>query len=509
MTRDDGSPLAGESILVVGAGFGGLSVACHLADRGADVLVVERHDRIGGVANRVEVDGFRFDTGPSWYLMPETFERFFDAFDRSPADYYDLTRLDPQYRLFWRDGDRADVPADLDAVRELFESYEDGAAAALDRYLDGAREAYEVGVERFVYQDRSRIRDLIDPDVVRSARGLTLLGTMDDHVANFFDSPKLRQIVQYSLVFLGGSPHNTPALYSLMTHVDLELGVYYPEGGLYSVVEGVADLARDLGVRFSTGETVEWIDRAGDGFHVETDARTFAPDQVVCNANPAHVERDLLPPAGRRYGDDYWDSRTYAPSAYMLYLGVEGSVDPLAHHSLVLPEDWGPHFASIFNDPRWPENPAYYVNVPSATDETVAPAGHETVVVLVPVAPGLSDGNWAREAFRDQILADLAAYTGVDLRDRIVVEREASVSTFAEQFGAPEGTALGLAHTLGQTGPLRPSRRGGFDGLYYTGSFTGPGVGVPMTLVSGEQTADAVVADVERSGPFSALSDAL
>jgi phytoene desaturase len=193
----------------------------------------------------------------------------------------------------------------------------------------------------------------------------------------------------------------------------------------------------------------------------------------------------------------------------MLYLGVEGSVDPLAHHSLVLPEDWGPHFASIFNDPRWPENPAYYVNVPSATDETVAPAGHETVVVLVPVAPGLSDGNWAREAFRDQILADLAAYTGVDLRDRIVVEREASVSTFAEQFGAPEGTALGLAHTLGQTGPLRPSRRGGFDGLYYTGSFTGPGVGVPMTLVSGEQTADAVVADVERSGPFSALSDAL
>lgn len=500
MTGDEGTPLAGESVLVVGAGFGGLSAACHLADRGADVTVLERHDRVGGVANRIVVDGFRFDTGPSWYLMPETFERFFGAFGRSPDDYYELTRLDPQYRLFWRDGDRVDVPADLDAVRTLFESYEDGAAAALDRYLDGAETAYELGMERFVYEDRSRLRDLLDLDVARSARGLTLLGTMDDHVAEFFDHPKLRQIVQYSLVFLGGSPHNTPALYSLMSHVDLDIGVYYPEGGLYSVVEGVAELARELGVRFSTGEAVEWIDRVDDGFGVETEHRSLAADRVVCNANPAHVERDLLPPAGRRYGADYWNSRTYAPSAYMLYLGVEGPVGPLRHHTLVLPEDWDPHFASIFDDPRWPDDPAYYVNVPSLTDDTVAPEGHETVVVLVPVAPGLDDDTAARRAFRDQILDDIAAYTGVDLRDRVVVEREASVSTFAERYAAPQGTALGLAHTLRQTGPLRPARRGGFDGLYYTGAFTGPGIGVPMTLVSGEQTADAVVDDATGDG---------
>ena len=508
MTGSEREPLAGESVAIVGAGFGGLSAACHLADRGADVEVLERHDRVGGVANRIEVDGFSFDTGPSWYLMPETFERFFGAFDRSPDDYYELTRLDPQYRLFWRDGDRADVTADLDAVRDLFESYEDGAAAALDRYLEDAAEAYEVGMERFVYEDRSRLRDLVDLDVARSARGLTLLGTMDDHVAEFFDEPKLQQIVQYSLVFLGGSPHNTPALYSLMTHVDLKLGVYYPKGGIYSVVEGIADLARDLGVRFSTGEAVEWIDRAGEGFHLETESRTLSPDRVVCNANPAHVEQDLLPPAGRRYGEDYWDSRTYAPSAHMLYLGVRGSVDPLEHHTLVLPEDWDPHFASIFDDPRWPDDPAYYVNVPSLTDDAVAPEGHEAVTVLVPVAPGLTDDEAAREQFRDRVLADLAEYTGVDLRDRIVVEREASVSTFAEQFGAPKGTALGLAHTLRQTGPLRPVRRGGFEGIYYTGSFTGPGIGVPMTLVSGEQTADAVVADAradEADGPLRRL----
>jgi phytoene desaturase len=284
-----------------------------------------------------------------------------------------------------------------------------------------------------------------------------------------------------------------------MTHVDLELGVYYPEGGMYSVVEAVSDLARELGATITTGEAVTGIDRAGDGFRVETERRTLAPDRVVANANPAHVERDLLPPEGRRYDDDYWDSRTYAPSAYMLYLGVEGSVDPLDHHTLVLPEDWDPHFASIFDDPAWPDDPAYYVNVPSLTDDTVAPPDGETVVVLVPVAPGLPDDEARRTAFRDQILADIAEYAGVDLRGRIAVEREASVSTFAGRYGLPEGTALGLAHTLRQTGPLRPSRRGGFDGLYYTGSFTGPGIGVPMTLLSGAQTADAVVSDVRES----------
>ena len=480
---------------MVGAGFGGLSAACHLADRGADVEVIERHDRVGGVASRIETDGFRFDTGPSWYLMPETFERFFGAFGRSPSDYYDLTRLDPNYRVFWRDGDRADVVADPEAVRALFESYENGAGAALDDYLAEAERAYDVGMERFVREDRTRLRDLLDLDVIRSARGLTLLGTMDDHVADYFDSPKLRQIVQYSLVFLGGSPHNTPALYSLMSHVDLNLGVYYPEGGLYSVVEGVSSLARELGATITTGETVERIDRRPGGLRVVTDHRTLAPDRVVCNANPAHVERDLLPPAGRRYDADYWDSRTYAPSAFLLYLGVEGSVDPLEHHSLVLPEDWDPHFESLFGDPHWPADPAYYVNVPSATDDTVAPDGHEAVVVLVPVAPGVDDDAAARAEFRDQILADIADHTGVDLRGRIVVEREASVSTFGDRYAMPEGTALGLAHTLGQTGPLRPSRRGGFDGLYYVGSFTGPGIGVPMTLLSGEQTADAVEAD--------------
>lgn len=536
MTRTE---LTGRSVTIVGAGFGGLSAACHLADRGADVTVLERHSVPGGSAGRIEADGFRFDTGPSWYLMPEVFERFFDRFDRSPGEYYDLIRLDPNYRVFWKDGDRADVPADPSKAAKLFATYEPGADEALGAYLDQAAEAYEVGMERFVYEDRSRFRDMLDLDVARSGRGISLLGTMDEHVADYFHHPKLRQLVQYTLVFLGGAPHNTPALYTLMSHVDFNLGVYYPMGGIASVVDRMADLANELGVTIETGVDVVAIDPmtgvdvvAGDptmgvdepGFRLTVDQdgdRTVrSADLVVSNAPPPYVERELLSRQPRRRrslrlrsgGDDagwpgavrptltpYWKGRTYAPSAYMLYLGIEGDVSPLAHHTLVLPVDWEAHFESIFEDPRWPEDPSYYVSVPSRTDETVAPAGCETIVVLVPIAPGLEDDPATRSAFRDRLLADIAANTGVDLRDRIVYESEACVSEFADRLNAPRGTALGLAHTLGQTGPLRPSFRApGIENLYYVGSYVNPGIGMPMCLLSGEHVTNTIIDDLVR-----------
>jgi phytoene desaturase len=490
------APLAGTTVPVIGGGVGGLAVACYLADAGADVRLLEQHERVGGVAGRLERDGFRFDTGPSWYLMPDVFERFFAGFDREPGDYYELERLDPKYRVFWKDGDRADVAADTDDVRALFESYESGAGEAFDAYLDEAAYTYEVGMERFVYEDRPRLRDWLDLDVLRSARGLTLLGSMADHAADYFENPKLRQLMGYTLVFLGGSPHNTPALYNLMAHVDHGLGVYYPEGGIYSVVEGMAELARELGVEIRTGREVTAVDTVPDGLVASTaDGNGVTGDRVVANANPVHVERDLAPPAASGGPPGGWKTATYAPSAFMLYLGVEGPVDPLAHHTLVLPTDWDPHFERVFDEPAWPENPSYYVNVPSLTDGSVAPDGHHTVVVLVPIAPGLDDGPEIRERYREQVLADLAANTGVDLRGRIAVEETACVSEFAERVHAPRGTALGLAHTLRQTGPFRPSHRAPLDGLYYTGGYTTPGIGMPMCLVSGEHAYEAVLED--------------
>ncbi|WP_254535678.1 phytoene desaturase family protein [Halomarina litorea] len=498
MQRQD-SPLAGRSVVVVGGGFGGLSTACYLADAGADVEVLEKNEQVGGRASRLEADGFRFDMGPSWYLMPDVFERFFSHFDRSVEDYYTLQRLDPHYRIFYKDGDRADVVADRETMLDTFESYEDGASDALQEYLATSETHYDVAMEHFVYEDRPRLRDWVDLDVMKAAPiGLKLVGTMDDYVSQYFEHPKLQQIMQYTLVFLGGAPGNTPALYNIMSHVDFNMGVFYPDGGIGAVVDGLVELGGELGVTYTTGSEVVEITKRKAGFHVETaDGEVRRPDRVVANADYAHVEQHLLPDHERQYDDDYWAGKTYSPSAYLLYLGVEGDIDPLEHHSLVLPTEWDGHFERIFSDPGWPEEPAYYVCAPSVTDDSVAPEGHSNLFVLVPVAPGLEDTEALREEYREFVLADLAENTGVDVRDRIVFEEQFCVADFADRYNAYRGNALGgLAHTLRQTALLRPGHRSSaVDGLYFTGGYTTPGIGVPMCLISGEHTANTLVED--------------
>jgi phytoene desaturase len=489
--------LAGREVAVVGGGFGGLSAACYLADAGAEVTVLEKNEQVGGRASQFEKDGFRFDMGPSWYLMPDVFERFFAQFDKHPEDYYELERLDPHYRVFFKDGDRVDLTPDRDQVRAVFESYEQGGAEAFDTYLNQSERTYETAMERFVYTDRPRVRDWADFDVFRSAPvGLNLLRSMNSHVSNYFDNPKLQQIMQYTLVFLGGSPKNTPALYTMMSHVDFNLGVYYPEGGFGGVVDGIADLAIELGVSFETDSEVTEITRRRDGFLLDTATGERTPEIVVSDADYPHTEQDLLPEHERQYTEDYWEKRTLAPSAFLLYLGVEGKVEPLAHHTLVLPTNWDGHFAQIFEEPAWPDDPAYYLCVPSKTDDSVAPEGHSNLFALVPIAPGLDDTPDIRERYREKILQDIATNTGVELEDRIVLEETFSIEDFAERYNSLQGTALGLAHTLRQTALFRPPHRSEtVPDLYFTGSYTTPGIGVPMCLISGEHAANAVIED--------------
>ena len=490
----DLSGVAGEEVVVVGSGFGGLSTACYLADAGADVTVLEKNEQLGGRASVMEQDGFRFDMGPSWYLMPDVFETFFQHFGRSAEDYYELQRLDPHYRIFFKDGDQVDMVPDTEANKQTFEEYETGAGDKLSEYLDKSERNYDIGMEHFVYERRDSLRDFVDPSVLRHSWGLSLIGSMQDHVENYFEHPKLQQIMQYTLVFLGGSPHNTPALYNLMSHVDFNLGVYYPEGGTGAVVDAIVELAEELGVTFETGEPVDGIAGKRGGFAVRTETGgEYLADRVVSNADIAHTEQELLPEKKREYDADYWDSRTYAPSAFLLYLGVEGDVEELAHHSLIFPTDWDDHFEQIFDDPAWPDDPAYYLCVPSKTDDTVAPEGHSNMFALVPIAAGLEDTPELRSEYRSQILDDIAENTGVDVRDRIVFEEMFCVDDFMERYNSEQGTALGMAHTLRQTAPFRPGHTSSeVDGLYFTGANTTPGIGVPMCLISGLLTAEVM-----------------
>jgi phytoene desaturase len=492
----DLSAVDGTQVVVIGGGFGGLATACYLAKAGADVTLLEKNEQVGGRASRLEREGFTFDMGPSWYLMPDVFERFFGHLGYDPADLYELERLDPHYRIFFKDGDQVDMVPDLEANKAVFESYESGAGEALERYLAESKQTYEIGMEHFVYTDRPRLRDYIDWDVIRHSWGLPLLRKMQGHVQRYFEHPKLQQIMQYTLVFLGGAPTNTPALYNLMSHVDFNMGVYYPTHGLGGVVDAMLTVADDLGVRIVTDAPVDTVEGTRGAFSVRTADTTYDAEVVVSGADYRHTEMELLAPEDRQHDAAYWDSRVYAPSAYLLYLGVEGDVDALAHHTLVLPTDWDEHFEQIFETPAWPTDPAYYLCVPSETDPDVAPEGHSNLFALVPIAAGLEDTPELRASYREQLLADIAANTGVDLRERIVVEESFCVQDFADRYNATEGTALGLAHTLRQTALLRPKHRSSaMDGLYFTGGFTTPGIGVPMCLISGQLTAEAVAAD--------------
>ncbi len=486
-----------EKVVVIGGGFGGLSAACFLADEGFEVELVEKNWEVGGRASVLEEDGFRFDMGPSWYLMPDIFDRFFEKFDHETEDFYSLTRLDPNYSIFFKDGDRMDVPADPEEAAELFETYEEGAGDAFRRYLEKSEETYEIGMNEFVLADRNDFKDYFSLDVLRNARGISLIKKMQGHVEEYFESPKLQQVMQYTLVFLGGSPKNTPALYNLMSHVDFNMGVYYPDGGIYSVIEGIKELAEERGVEFSTNEEVEKINRVDGKNLVVTEERTIECDAVVSNADYAHTETELVPDEHTTYDEDYWDSRTYAPSAFLIYLGIDKEVD-LEHHSLVLPEEWDEHFDTIFEDPAIPENPAYYICNPSATDNTVAPDGKSAMFILVPIAAELELSEEQRQRFRDEVIEDLENETGLEIEERIEYEKIFAGEEFKERYNSYNGTALGIAHTLRQTSVFRPKQRSKeMEGLYYVGQYTNPGIGMPMCLISGEHVSEKVTKDLE------------
>lgn len=487
--------MAEKKVLVIGSGFAGLSAASFMAKEGWQVTVIEKHDKPGGRARQLCDNGFTFDMGPSFYWMPDVFERYFAQFGKKVSDYYSLTRLDPSYRIYWSDG-YTDLPAGLEALKKVFESLEPGSSLKLEKYLKEAEYKYETGMNKLVYKPGLSVLEFMDWQTISGVFKLDVFTSIKKHIHKYFRNPKLRQMMEFPVLFLGALPEDTPALYSLMNYADIKGGTWYPHGGMYAVVDGMYRLAKELGVQFHFSENVkEIVVENASARKVVTDKNVYQPDVVISGADYQFTEQKLLTASNRSYTDSYWNKKVMAPSCLMYYVGLNKKLKQPVHHSLFFDVPFEKHGKEIYKDPQWPAEPLFYVSVSSLTDSGVAPAGCENIVFLVPVASGLEgDTEELREKYFEIIAKRMEKHTGENIRDAIVYKKTFSVSDFVHDYNSFRGNAYGLANTLGQTAIFRPSCRSRkVKNLFYTGQLTVPGPGVPPSLVSGEVVAKQVV----------------
>jgi phytoene desaturase len=484
-----------KTAIVIGSGFAGLSAASFLAKEGWDVSVIEKNKTAGGRARQLKENGFTFDMGPSFYWMPDVFERYFALFGKKVSDYYSLERLDPSYRIYWNDGFN-DIPASFDELKNIFESLEPGSAKKLEQYLKEAAYKYEVGMNRLVYKPGRSLSEFMDWQTISGVLKLDVFTSIQKHIHKSFTHPKLRQMLEFPVLFLGALPQDTPALYSLMNYADIKGGTWYPQGGMYAVVEGMYQLAKELGVRFHFSEEVKEIVIENSSVKkIITDKNVFEADTVISGADYHFTEKKLLPPQYQSYSDAYWNKRVMAPSCLMYYVGLNKKLKQTIHHSLFFDVPFEKHGNEIYKNPQWPTEPLFYVSVSSVTDNTVAPEGNENLVFLVPVASGLeADTEELREKYFQQIVQRMEKHIGESISDAIVYKKTFSVSDFVKDYNSFKGNAYGLANTLMQTAIFRPSCKSKkVKNLFYTGQLTVPGPGVPPSLISGEVVAKEVI----------------
>ncbi len=491
-----------RKVIIIGSGFAGLSAACFLCKAGYDVTVLEKQSAAGGRARQLLAEGFVFDMGPSWYWMPEVFERFFNCFGKKVSDYYHLERLDPSYRIFWPN-DTMDVPADYQALQQLFESIEAGSAARLDEFMAEAQFKYDVGINKLVHKPGRSLTEFLDADVIKGVFRLDVFTNMKKHVGKYFKHPKLQEMMEFPVLFLGALPQDTPALYSLMNYADIKLGTWYPQGGMYKIVEGMHSLATELGVKFHFNCDVTSINvnlgqaksvTAQSAAHEQPGTIHFDADIVVGAADYHFIETKLLPENCRTYSAEYWNKRVMAPSCLLYYVGLNKKLDHVLHHSLFFDTDFGVHGNEIYTNAQWPAAPLFYVSVPSVTDPSVAPEGQENLFFLIPVAAGLQNDTEAlRDRYFDAIVERFEKRTGQQVKEHIIYKKTYSVSNFVADYNSFKGNAYGLANTLMQTAILKPSLKSKkVSNLFFTGQLTVPGPGVPPSLISGEVVAKEI-----------------
>ena len=476
------------SISVIGSGFSGLSASALLAAKGNTVTVYEKNDTIGGRARTIQSNGFVFDMGPSWYWMPDVFERYYNLFDRTAADFYELKKLNPGFRVIFGVNDYIDVPEDFDQLCSIFESIEKGSAEKLKKFITQAEYKYKVGMTDMVYLPGHSIKEFMSISLLKDAINIQLFSSFKKHVRSYFKNPRLIAIIEFPVLFLGAMPKDTPALYSLMNYAGLKQGTFYPMGGFGKVVEAFKKIAIDSGVIFKTSENVERFQLQNRSIsHIISNGKSIETDAVIASADYQHIESKLLPKEFRSYDDSYWNKKTFAPSCLIYYLGVNKKVDKLIHHNLFFDENIEEHAKEIYKDKKWPKKPLFYVCCPSKTDPSVAPEGSENLFLLMPISPGLQDEEETRESYYTIMMDRLCKYVGEDIRSNIVYKKSYSVSNFINDYNAYKGNAYGLANTLSQTAILKPKMKSKkVDNLFFAGQLTVPGPGVPPSIISGQ-----------------------
>jgi phytoene desaturase len=488
-----------KKVAIIGSGFGGLSAACFMAKEGWRVTVFEKNEQPGGRARQLKAEGFTFDMGPSWYWMPDIFKRFFQQFNKNVSDYYTLKRLDPSYRIYWKDN-YTDVPAAYNALQNLFESLEKGSGYKLDKFLEEAAYKYKVGMQKLVFKPGLSVTEFLDADLLTGIFKLDVFNSIKKHVGKFFKNEKIQQLLEFPVLFLGAMPDKIPALYSLMNYADIKGGTWYPQGGMYSIVDAMHKLSIGLGVQFHFNTNVTQINienakAKSISAKKHQEEILFNADVVISNADYHFTENKLLQPQYRNYSKAYWNKKTMAPSCILFYIGLNKKLENILHHSLFFDTSFTQHSNEIYTEQRWPSNPLFYVSVTSVSDESSAPPGCENLFFLIPVASGLdNDTDELREYYFDKIITRFEKKINQKIIENIIFKKSFAYTDFVNDYNAFKGNAYGLANTLKQTAILKPSiKNKKVKNLFYTGQLTVPGPGVPPALISGEIVSKQII----------------
>jgi phytoene desaturase len=480
-----------KKVIVVGAGISGLSAASYLAKYGYNVTILEKNNYTGGRIRLHKEAGFSFDMGPSWYWMPDIFESFYQDFGFTTTDFYNLKRLDPSYKIFWEDNTSNNIPASYEELKKLFETIEEGSGDKLDKYLADAKIKYEIGMGEFVERPSLSITEYLEPSLILNSFKLDLLKSISKSISKNFKNKKIRQILEFPVLFLGAKPTKTPALYSMMNYADIKLGTWYPMGGMFEIAKAFTKIATDLGVKIELNQPVEKIEFRKDKItHLISDKNKYQVDAVVNCSDYNHFEQSLLNKEYRKYDEKYWDNRIFAPTCLLFYLGVNKKIDGLEHHNLFFDSDFEIHSKEIYDVHSWPREPLFYLSATSKSELT-APEGHENLFILIPLSTELEESDSIIENYYNLVIERIEKRIGQKLKDNIVYKKVFSRNDFINDYNSFKGNAYGLANTLLQTGFLKPKMKNEkIRNLYYAGQLTVPGPGLPPSILSGKIAAN-------------------